>query len=596
MVGAFAGVGALVEGVNGVVKINNLDKWRYIKEKVEDEGYQISDNRLVKRLRSEKGFPKLKALIGSPVNSSNSFSYTPGPSDPSAVASAQYFPEWMFCGNCRRFNKLAQWFKFWKDAIDQYEPRKSVKAREMFIPPKCCHCYSKAHKEKNRRKYYELTQVRFIMISSDGEIRDVPWDRWITFKQARDERDNTVNLANWQPCCAHPDLYYTQGDFEDLAGIIIRCNSCKQRATLSGLFGLTFSSGNSNHRYKTVVRSSNSVYYPLLVYSLYLPDGGKISDSDQRRIDRWIDKGKSIEHMLDELDGKYNKEDIEWYIHSSNTNTRFEKENEFRKQEYDYLLGKESSTHSEFTFTHRSLKLAGIEKLVAVHRLKITTVQTGYTRQQPMDIDLFLEGNSDQIKPQYTSTQAKNTEYLLGTENYGEGIFFTICTGAIQEYIGNNTDRLKKVYERISKLSVFQGRFKNHRHLGRYCFIHTLCHLLMKELEFSCGYPTVSLNERIFVDDKDMQGVLIYTVGGMEGSYGGLVSRAQPIEFADLLKCALERAKDCASDPICYHSEGQGVGEINLAACYSCALIAENACEGFNSLLDRKIIEYFPGF
>ena len=56
---------------------------------------------------------------------------------------------------------------------------------------------------------------------------------------------------------------------------------------------------------------------------------------------------------------------------------------------------------------------------------------------------------------------------------------------------------------------------------------------------------------------------------------------------------ALARAKDCASDPICYHSDGQGVGGTNLAACHSCALIAENACEEFNSYLDRKIIEYF---
>ena len=114
----------------------------------------------------------------------------------------------------------------------------------------------------------------------------------------------------------------------------------------------------------------------------------------------------------------------------------------------------------------------------------------------------------------------------------------------------------------------------------------------MKELEFSCGYPTVSLSERLFVDDDDMQGVLIFTVAGMDGSYGGLASQANPEKFNEILVRTLKRSEDCASDPICYHSNGQGVGDMNQAACYSCALVAENACESFNSFLDRKTMKF----
>ena len=594
MVGAFAGVGALVEGVDGVVKINNLEKWSYIKKKIDDEECQISDNRLIKRLRSEKGFPKLRILVSAPVNTANDFGYNSKPADPEAVASAQYFPEWMFCSKCSGFKKMWEWLKGWKEAIAQYEPGKANSARELFMPPKCYHCYSKASRDKKGKRDYKLTQVRFIMTSSDGKIRDVPWDRWITFKeQSTDEQDGAIDLANWNRCCGNPDLDYNQGDFEDLAGISIRCASCRQHATLSGLFGLTFSSEDSKHRYKTVVRSSNSVYYPLLVRSLYLPHESNISDADQRKIDRWREKKKTIDHMLEELDGKYSKEHIEQYINSSNVKTLFEREAEFRKQEYEYLLQKEQSIHNEFIFKHQPpLSSSKIEKLVAVSRLKITTVQTGYTRQQPIDIDLFLGGDPDQIKPRYTSSQAKNTEYLLGAENYGEGIFFTISPDVIQKYIEETRSLLEGIYKKVGETPLFRDRFSGYQHLGRYIFVHTLCHLLMKELEFSCGYPTVSLSERLFVDNKNMQGALIYTVGGMEGSYGGLVSQAQPDEFANLLDCALERAEDCASDPICYRSEGQGVGEMNLAACYSCVLIAENACEGFNSFLDRKIREY----
>ena len=69
-----------------------------------------------------------------------------------------------------------------------------------------------------------------------------------------------------------------------------------------------------------------------------------------------------------------------------------------------------------------------------------------------------------------------------------------------------------------------------------------------------------------------------------------MVSQANPTKFKQLLENAFKRAEDCASDPICYHSEGQGVAQMNLAACYSCALVAENACEVFNSFLDRNIL------
>ena len=56
--------------------------------------------------------------------------------------------------------------------------------------------------------------------------------------------------------------------------------------------------------------------------------------------------------------------------------------------------------------------------------------------------------------------------------------------------------------------------------------VHTFSHLIMRELEFRCGYPTASLSERIFVSNDEnykMYGCLIYTAEGAEGSMGGLI-------------------------------------------------------------------------
>ncbi len=598
IVSAFAGVGALVEDIKGVVKVQPIDKWIFFTtNKHLKEEYHINDHRLLQRLKDDKGFPKLKYLIKTPTNTTNNYSDQQyiQPTDWEMVATAQYFPKWMFCSKCNRFKSLKDWWQKWDKVIKQYDANNSNKAKDFFTPPKCGYCHEEAKKNKKNGWYgHELTQVRFIMVSSDGKISDIPWDKWLTFKQqAQHEEDKTIDFSKWKPCCNNQDLYYKLGYFEDLAGINISCKGCEKFSTLTGLYSLSyFSDTEKHHRYKMVVRASNSVYYPILVHSLYLPNQSGIDDIDQAKIDRWLDKNKDVNFMFDALDERYQKTEIQNYIDTQD-NQGFQKELIYRQKEYKFILENKDYDREDFTFKHQEydLKQYNISHLVKISRLKMTTVQTGYTRQQPLDIDLFLDNETYTIKPKYTSTKGNQTEYLLGIENFGEGIFIAFNENIAQNYLKNNKSKIQTVFDKSKESALFKNHFKNIEHLAKFMAVHTLSHLLMKELEFSCGYPTVSLSERLFVDDKEMNGVLIYTVGGMEGSYGGLVSQAQPDKFKQLLDNALERAKNCASDPICYHSDGQGVAEMNLAACYSCALVAENACESFNSFLDRQAIK-----
>lgn len=46
-----------------------------------------------------------------------------------------------------------------------------------------------------------------------------------------------------------------------------------------------------------------------------------------------------------------------------------------------------------------------------------------------------------------------------------------------------------------------------------------------------------------------MQSVLIYTIGGIEGSYGGLTSLCKSHKIDKIIHSVMIRAKDCASDP-----------------------------------------------
>ena len=130
--------------------------------------------------------------------------------------------------------------------------------------------------------------------------------------------------------------------------------------------------------------------------------------------------------------------------------------------------------------------------------------------------------------------------------------------------------------------------------------LHTLSHLLISQLSFACGYSIASLSERIYcsekVDGRTMSGIFIYTASGdSEGTLGGLVRQGRADAFPKLLRKAITSAKTCSNDPVCILSRGQGRDSLNLAACYSCALIPETSCEEFNIYIREKIRSYNIG-
>ena len=99
-----------------------------------------------------------------------------------------------------------------------------------------------------------------------------------------------------------------------------------------------------------------------------------------------------------------------------------------------------------------------------------------------------------------------------------------------------------------------------------------------------------SLQERLYVSES-MQGFLISAYDGTDGYLGGLSKLCNDLDkFQKILESALSRAKNCSLDPICYENEGQGIAQLNLAACHSCTLIPEVACELGNLFLDRQLV------
>lgn len=622
VISSYGGVGSIIETPNGAMIIEEFHKWPFFSAinngSLEKTDYIIDDARLLNRLKHEKGFPLLESFLRVPSN-------TEHPNNrsiaryPYRFISSKYFPEWFYCNKCERFHKLIDWWEGWKRTLEKYREDNEKIRKFFFTSPKCFYCYetsrSRQMRDKRRRRfYYDLEQVRFILTNPKGEVKDIPWDKWnIARKQDIDNGSKfTIIMDSQNLCCDNQELkYYKSKKFSDLSGTRITCANpdCRKSNTLSGLFKLDLIVNESTKlNEKVVLRSSNSVYYPILISSIYLPAQLEIKGEDANKIDHLSKNGLSPTQIALFYEEEYSKEAISKYLNSRKDDI-FEPEEEYRLKEFNFITFPDRNSYPEkdlensnLIFDRQALNLLnsyGFSNLTQIKRLKLTSVQVAYTRQEPLSQNLFLQGESDsKIKAKYTSKYGNKTKYLPAVESYGEGIFISLDNEKIEHWLDDSfsNDLFKKriqiIESNFTENDFFDKRkFKNERHLAKFLLTHTLSHILIKELEFLVGYPATSLNERLYIDEANMLGVLIYTVGGSEGSFGGLVSQGNEEVFERILKSALYRATDCASDPICYNTvDGQGVGGLNMAACYSCSLLPETSCEEFNSFLDRGLL------
>ncbi|PWJ57592.1 hypothetical protein CLV98_10663 [Dyadobacter jejuensis] len=627
-ISSYGGVGSILETRDGSILIDNFNEWPFfqtINGQFEEHNFVI-DKRFKNRL--SKYFYELEHLIKIPVNDlKQGFK----PENQFAFISAKYFPEWFYCNNCNRFDRIDKWKINWENNVDSYH-------KDNFYPPKCYSCYVRNRDKK--RKFYDLEQVRFVLTSPNGEIADIPWDKWSLLRYRKKEEstesihtpseEEIITLANIQV----PDdvifEYKTSDKMDDLKGIWIiakRKNGEQINfTTLSGLFNLRVkiqdlipNSKDTDILFKPVIRSSNSVYYPNILSSIFIPANDELNEFSINLVKEEYNDGSNAQTISRNLKRYKNididSETIQKLIDNNFSERNLEiakTENQYRFDEYKFITEKDSEIIEDkliFDKIDNSFFQSDlIKSIFKMDKIKIASVQTSYTRQEPIASNAILEDEDpekttiESIVKKFTSTYGKTTTYLPAIESFGEGVFFEFDNKTLDEWIGNNP----KIQERISVLignkQQFESTFNEDFDLNpKYVLIHTFSHLIIKELEYLCGYPSTSIQERLYIDENpEMNGVLIYTIAGSEGSYGGITSICDDDRIGKLIESAMIRAIDCATDPICYHTHGQGVANLNLSACFSCTLLPETSCEKFNCYLDRRILVdkdygYFKG-
>ncbi|KAA1054428.1 DUF1998 domain-containing protein [Azospirillum argentinense] len=233
-----------------------------------------------------------------------------------------------------------------------------------------------------------------------------------------------------------------------------------------------------------------------------------------------------------------------------------------------------------------------IASVLLLERLREVNALLGFTRVEAPE-----ETANPADRPLRAALCKAAPTWVPATQVHGEGVFIRFDEDEVQKW-----EALDAVGKRSAELLAGHYGWRNSRKLNpregypgiRYAMLHTLSHLLIRELALECGYNAASIRERIYADtdgDKKQAGILIYTAAAdSDGTLGGLVELGKPENLGRLLKQALSRAVICSSDPLCSEHKPADDRSLHAAACHACSFVSETSCEKGNRYIDRALL------
>lgn len=550
------GPGAIIEALNDSLTVLDLGYWNN-----SNKGKEIYDTRLAAYMNVKHFYmPKTGGTEDIPVVS---------------------FPYYHVCSNvkCQALFDMRKSFD-----IDKYKENKGQ--------VKCPYC-------SNANAY----PSRFITICEDGHMDDFPWKWWVHKGSKTCEGKLTLS---------------SNGQTSSLAELTVKC-SCGAKRSMAGAtqkenFEGLQCSGNHPHRpfvnikpCKNQVipsqRGASNVYFGVVRSAISIPP--------------WIDpindilseNRVAIDALIETFDGMNEHELGMQKVYEKFFSPRFTRE-EFdsayerlkeKIKEYTDLKEMEykAITHHQDLAYQKNVKYfkanevdvdesfkPWIMRIIQIQRLREVRVLTGFTRLEAPDPEIDEQKHIVKLQ-----SGEEDNKWLPVVEINGEGVFIELNPETIAKWLENPmvAERSKKYTGFYSKYCEDRGwqNFKSRD--AKYVLLHTLAHLLIKEMAIKSGYSSTSIRERIYSSD-DMHGILLYTgAADKEGSLGGLVELGKMSKFRSLLKDAFEHALVCTTDPECFMKEPTK-SKINGASCHSCTMISETACENGNRLLDRALV------
>lgn len=577
-----SGVGAIVRGANGLVVVQDTRQW------TDRQGF--SAGKLipyVERVRAALGLEE--QLCEPPVAKELANGQVDGTSVP-----ATRFPSWMRCPSC---GSLYRWP--WRNGQPDHAP----------------HCNYQGCKN-----HPKLEQVTWVLAHPEGYLADVPW-HFLAHQGTRDPSQRN--------CKVQDQLRLIERGYEER---ILRCGACGVGTRFRGDERVGFGHGRmqpwtkddlvppievweegDKDQAQVLVINDTRVYVPVAESVLVIPPESRVrkgtvvdrlyrNSGDRSRIDgartplarKGVIRTLATEYRCTTKDIETALADLArgYPLYGENLTPGQLRESEFKaflevlpdqREDEDLVTRNRSDEWRELGVsvdlgTNEQKIVNGVRHLVRVDRLKAVKVFKGFSRL----------GGEEIVPPDIVG----ESDWLPAIELYGEGIFLALDEDRLKEW-----EQTPAVVSRLNRLLprfAQSGRDAPNPLTTRFMLLHTLSHLLMRQIESEGGYPAASLIERIYCAStpEPMAGILIHVaVPDIAGSLGGLAELSEPRRFLGILIRALEHSRWCSLDPVCSEHEGQGPGLLNRAACHACALVPEPACEYGNTLLDRGFVK-----
>ncbi|MFF2205253.1 DrmB family protein [Streptomyces sp. NPDC058145] len=582
------GVGAVIDVQGESFVAAGIERWPDLKT-------PVPSDRLAARLG-------VKNFYAAPHTLNDRYDQTDRPGVPYVR-----FPGWLFCGSCRSMVRFLH------------------EAEKPGEPPVCTSCAAAPR----------LTPMRFVRICPGGHLDDVDWWYWAHSKLPPEARAACSEAKQaWK---ARRLSFRVADRASGLEALSVRCGASRQDGTPCGaerdlLDILGPQSGhcmarnpwqrrNENascgQQVHIVQRTAGNVYYPVVYSALDIPQSAEPPRAEQdaaeavRAHDCWNFLLKALGKSSADAFRAAIKEDtgapdslIDQLVAEATGapaptppagGPDAKKADLSRDEWYAFDAVHLPEPTGEFAIRRGDLGLAGeteepwatldahIGGVVLADRLREVRALTGFRRHSP----------GGTLVPADTSGTRR---WLPATEVYGEGIVLTLDEERLTAWENNPRVQAHVLGVRADLDASFRGdqlaETAGSELSPRFILLHTLAHLLIRQLSFDSGYTTSSLRERVYGrPEYDQRGLLIYTAAGdAEGTLGGLVRQGEAPHFAETLIRMLEAAAWCSADPLCAEHTGQGFGNLNRAACHACTLLPETSCQTGNTLLDRALV------
>jgi len=581
------GPGALIDLPNLSVVTLGIDQWE------KDRCQPIQETRLLAAVRRALG-PQVENLRVPPFQKSELVD--PWSAEANIGVPVRPFPRWMRCVKCGLLSPF-------DTGLFEIKEHRFRPERTRFVHKAC-----RGSKGDQPAKDADAVPARFLLACRNGHLDDFPWHYF-------------VHGGNSD--CKGTLRFFESGASLQTENLWVKCDACGASRSMAQAFGkagkenlpscrgrhphLDHFDDDCDEEARAILLGSTNGWFPITLSALAIPqakdplaqliqDGWEFFDDlDSEAAVAVTVKTLKKTGVLPGID-KYSASAIWAAIeaHRHGGGRDIVGEADIKGPEWDVLTVADPPADYPHFMSKKVDTPAGFEqyirRVLLLERLREVNALLGFTRVEAPE-----ESSDPDERPRMAALARRKPDWVPASQVHGEGIFIQFSEEAIQAW-----EALTGVQEVDRMLMAGHRGWRNSRHLDpnecypgiRYAMLHTLSHLLIRELALECGYNAASIRERIYADAENRHaGILIYTAAAdSDGTLGGLVDLGRPENLGRLVRQALNRAKVCSSDPLCSEHDPGKDRSLHAAACHACSLVAETSCERGNRYLDRSLL------